>query len=77
MNVYGYQISQDIESACLERMRARQFEKYDIECIARANSQATSISWMIARLFVIRLIQRERKAGHLIHAGKMWRWKLK
>ena len=73
MKVLGVMVTPAIESACMARMRAGWFTASYLAAIASIAGRLEDhvpIAYRVAD----RLIQRERKAGHLIRQGKGWLW---
>ena len=68
MNVLGFTVTSAIESACCKRMRAGWFTASMIEYRAHKAGAPLIVCDSIAD----RLIQRERKAGHIVRHGKGW-----
>jgi hypothetical protein len=90
MKVYGYTIMPDVELAALERMRAGPFTLHAITAefglrIAHdakptgGDPCAHLVRSDICDRAADRLIQRERKAGHIEIVGRsgstVWRWR--
>lgn len=74
MKVLGYSVSPELEAACLERMRSGWFSAAQLtDVVERVGGFAgyCPTAYRIAG----NLIQRERKAGHIVRAGKGWFWK--
>jgi hypothetical protein len=71
MKVFGRTIPQSTIDACVARMRGGPFSVHDIDGIARERNIAP---WYFARSTSDRLIQRERKAGHIKYDGVRWTW---
>jgi hypothetical protein len=70
MKVYGYEVSQGLIAACIRAMRGRQFSALDIA----HEAQDMGAPWKndISLRIADRLIQRERKAGHIVRSGRGW-----
>jgi len=68
MNVLGFTVTSAIEAACLERMRAGWFTAQSIADTANG----LGVPWAKDYRVADRLIQRERKAGHIVRHGKGW-----
>ena len=68
MKVLGHTVSPETEAACLARMRAGWFTAGMIEDCAHKAGAPLIVCDSIAD----RLIQRERKAGHIVRHGKGW-----
>ncbi len=72
MIVLGNTVPPAMIAACIKRMRARSFTACDIEQTAwECNS---SISNVVLYRIADRMIQRERKAGNIRYANKLWTW---
>ena len=71
MRTLGVIVTPEIESACLERMRAGWFVAVEIADIVAK----LGIPWAIDYRVAGRLIQRERKAGNIVRHGKGWIWR--
>lgn len=74
MIILGYTVTPEVEAACLWWMREGWFSAHglatEVEMAAKIAGHS-SIAYRVAD----RLIQRERKAGHIVRAGKGWVWK--
>jgi len=72
MKVLGHTVSPETEAACLARMRAGWFTAAQLANVVWDASKVTyDISYRVAD----RLIQRERKAGHIVRHGRGWLWR--
>jgi len=72
MKVLGYTLSPEVESACLERMRAGWFTAAQLADVVWATPK---VSYDTSYRIADRLIQRERKAGNIVRHGRGWLWR--
>jgi hypothetical protein len=76
MKVHGFEVTPEIERACLEAMVGR-FRAFDVVSAAikvGAPIKVPTGRWMgyVAERVADRLIQRERKAGRIRRVGNRW-----
>lgn len=73
MKILGFEVTPEIETACLERMRRGPFTAGAISMAALRAGAPNDAKWTHARI-ADRLIQRERKAGNITFDGRAWSW---
>ncbi len=72
MIVHGFVVTNAVQCELIARMMREPFQCIDIYESARR--EGVPFERDIALRLADRLIQRERKAGHIVRAGRAWRW---
>jgi len=72
MRVLGVTVTPAIERACMARMRAGWFTAAQLADVVWG---APKVSYDTSYRVADRLIQRERKAGHIVRHGRGWIWR--